>query len=89
MISKVKVLLEMNAFTATSALSWRKVESSLFVRWVVLPQRLKHSYFNFARITILLHRSDNLDGNFPTRLDVSCFDYLAECALTKEPNDLV
>lgn len=49
----------------------------------MLSERLKHSNLNFARLTILLHGTDNLDRDFTPCLNMSCFNHLAKRPLTQ------
>lgn len=55
----------------------------LIIPWVMLSERLKHSNLNFARLTILLHGSDNLDRDFTPCLNMSGFNHLAKRSLTQ------
>ena len=56
---------------------------------VVLFQRLQHTNLNLTRVAILLHRANNLDGNFFPRLDVACFDDFTKRALSEQTDDFV
>lgn len=87
MTPEVKVLLEVDAFAALSAVNlgqWVFAQSDVLgICWVVPLQRLQDSDLDLARITILLHRPDHLDGHFSSRFDMPRFDDFAKCPLAE------
>jgi hypothetical protein len=84
-IAVVQVFVEVHTFAVLSAVQSEVrhvIADLLHIIWVMLPQCLQYSNLDLAGVAVLLHRSYNLDGDFPPRLNVSCFDDFAKGTLS-------
>lgn len=79
MVLVVQVLVQMYAFATSRQLesifiTIQDTVNSLLVIRIVPSQLVQHPNLDFTRIAILLHRTDNLDGDFTSRLYIAGFD---------------